>query len=217
MKTYVIGDTHGCFNTFKDLLIKINYDKSVDRLILLGDYIDRGRNSKALVEFLINLQKEIGDRCICILGNHEDMAIRYIDKEIELFQWERNGALDTLDSYKDQYGNFDRGLFKTHVDWMRSLPLYYEHSDCVMCHAGMPNTMIADNTKREILWDRDWIDEKKFPNEKLVIFGHTPRQKVYKSVNGNICIDTACVYGYYLTALCLDNMQYSSVTKNELD
>ena len=63
----------------------------------------------------------------------------------------------------------------------------------------------------------EYIIEKKFPNEKLVIFGHTPRQKVYKSVNGNICIDTGCVYGHYLTALGLDDMQYSSVTKNELD
>ena len=209
IRTIVIGDIHGCFNTLVNLLEKINYDKQNDKLIFLGDYIDRGKNSFEVVEYLIKLQKEVGcDRCICLLGNHEYMD--YTDEEL----WKLNGGNKTIKSYYKN--NVPRYI---HHWWFKTLPLMYEEKDFICCHAGLPMTKTSDNTPDDILWDRDWIKTKVEPNEKTVIFGHTPSANLaYKTINGNICIDTACVFGYQLCAMIIDDkMEFVYENKSELD
>ena len=74
-RTIAIGDIHGCYYTLIDLLQKIDYQSGRDTLIFLGDYIDRGPHSYQVVSQLKRLRAQVGDSCICLRGNHEQMAI----------------------------------------------------------------------------------------------------------------------------------------------
>jgi serine/threonine protein phosphatase 1 len=209
MRTIIIGDIHGCYYTLLNLLEKVNYDKQNDKLIFVGDYIDRGSNSFEVVEHLIKLQKEVGkDNCICLLGNHEYMA--YTDEEL----WKSNGGTKTIKSY--YRNNVPRNI---HHWWFKQLPLLHETDDFICCHAGLPKPITKDNDLDDILWDRDWIRMNTVQNEKTVIFGHTPSTNLaYKTMNGNICIDTACVFGYQLCAMVIDDkIEFIYENKNEKD
>ena len=82
MRTIVIGDVHGCYNELKELVLTLEtegeYRKGIDKLVFLGDYIDRGSDSRLVIEFIRNLQKE-NDNVIALMGNHEDMLLDYLD------------------------------------------------------------------------------------------------------------------------------------------
>lgn len=211
MRNIIIGDIHGCYYTLLNLLTKVNYNKENDKLIFVGDYIDRGKYSYEVVDYLIKLQREVGkDKCICLLGNHEYMA--YMDLQL----WKSNGGTTTIKSYFRN--NVRRDV---HLWWFRQLPLIYETDDFICCHSGLPEPVTTDNNIDDILWSRDWININTVPNEKLVIFGHTPSTELaYKTLNGNICIDTACVYGYQLCAMIIetkDNYEFIYENKDERD
>lgn len=209
-----IGDIHGCLNTLKKLIAKIEYNKDTDTLVFLGDYIDRGPFSRQTVEYIRNLQKEVGEeRCICLLGNHEDMAIRAVGafyrEAYYMRLWERNGCKSTLYSY-----NTDHNKLKEDVEWFKTLPLVYETPEIIFCHAGLPYagpevpvSEIAEDHffREEIIWDRDWLLNPPEAREYQVIFGHTPREcgKGYQLSNGDICIDAGCVYDGALCACVL--------------
>lgn len=196
MGTIIIGDIHGCFYSLLDLLEKINYNKQNDKLIFVGDYIDRGLHSFLVVDYLMKLQNEVGiNQCICLKGNHEDMFL----KDPDLWKYNK-GSYETIYSYK----LYNKPL-NYHKKWLENLPLTYETEKYIVCHAGLPKIKISDNTEEDILWDREWLKNLCFCNEKQVIFGHTPSTgQYYITKNGNIGIDTGCVFGYTLTA-CIDD------------
>ena len=204
-----IGDIHGCYYTLKSLIDKLNINKETDILIFTGDYIDRGKYSYEVLEYLRKLQKEIN--CICLLGNHEDMTINALESNDKQL-WKMNGGTKTITSY---YRN--NKLLKTHLNWLKSLPLYYETDKYIFCHAGLPKTLLKDNSKNDMLWDIDWIFNKAEPNEKQVIFGHYQNEKVFKTINGNIGIDTGCWYGGKLSALVIENEVNFSIFDVEKD
>lgn len=212
MRTIIIGDIHGCYYTLISLLDKINLDKQNDRIIFLGDYIDRGKNSFEVVEYLMKLQKEMTkERCICLLGNHEYMFLS------DEWLWLQNGGGKTKKSYyKNKHINY---LYGSHKSWMKKLPLYYETEKFICVHAGLPKPLLSDNTEDDMLWDRTHLNNKIY-REKQVVFGHTPSTLLeYKTINNDIGIDTACVFGYQLTALIINNDNYEFIheNKNEKD
>ena len=207
MRTIAIGDIHGCYHTLKKLLDEVKLDKSNDILIFIGDYIDRGKNSYEVIEFLISLQDEMGiERCKCLMGNHERMMVDGV-----VFGnnglWKRNGGNKTIKSYHKN----NQRLAKR-MSWMKELPLIHETEDLIFCHAGLPHKITADNKEFDILWERDWINTMVEKNEKTVIFGHSPISGyAYYSKNGNICIDGGCVYGGNLCALIINGDDYKPV------
>ena len=213
MRTVIVGDIHGCYYTLTSLLNKINLDKQNDRIIFLGDYIDKGKNSFEVVECLIKLQKEMTkERCICLLGNHEYMFLN--DEDL----WIYNGGGKTKRSYyKNNHISY---LYQSHKSWMKKLPLYYETEKFVCVHAGLPKSLLSDNTIEDMLWDRTHLNNR-IHREKQVIFGHTPSALLeYQTINGDIGIDTACVFGYQLTALIINNddsYEFIHEDKNEKD
>ena len=92
-----ISDIHGCCKTFKALLNKIKFNSN-DELYLLGDYIDRGPDSKGVIDYIWQLQKE-GYQVNCLRGNHEQMMLRAAFVENKLDHWMRNGGETTLFSF----------------------------------------------------------------------------------------------------------------------
>lgn len=197
-----VGDIHGCLNTLKTLLKNVDYSSQTDTLVFIGDYIDRGANSCETVAFLRKLQQQVGhDKCICLRGNHEQMAIdAYEDGDNSL--WYCNGGGTTTWSY-DRNGTD----ITSDIGWFKSLPFVYDTPEIIFCHAGLSKPLLKDNTVKDIIWGRDWIRKNDHrPREKQVVFGHTPNPAGigYTVATGDICIDAACVYGGRLCALIIE-------------
>lgn len=205
MRTIVIGDIHGCYEELKQLIVDLKdnreYNKDTDRLIFLGDYIDRGKDSRKVIEYIKELQEE-NNNVIALMGNHEKMCIDFMARSYD--GWLYNGYIPTIDSY-GSYKELEKD-----IGWMRSLPLYYEDENFIYVHAGInPNKPLEQNSEFELLWQREDFIYNRTKINKTVIFGHTPSQlmtdsdKPYKTSAGHIGIDTGCVFGGYLTALII--------------
>lgn len=199
----IIGDVHGCIKTLEKLLSKIyNLYSKNEKICYVGDVIDRGPNSKAVIERILE------DGSDCVLGNHEDMFL-YQRRFSNL-----NGGIQTLKSYGVEYSS---DIPETHQNWMRSLPLFntYEvegfSQKILVSHSFVPhpNPSALDATGRdfrhEFLWNRRGTPQK-FPNT-FHVFGHTPRYKPEKT-NYYANIDTGCCFGNSLTALHFPSLSF---------
>lgn len=203
-RTITIGDIHGCIKTFEKMLETIELQKE-DRLILLGDYIDRGPDSKAVVDLILALRDDSYD-IITLMGNHEKMLLDSIENEAGLLNWKVNGAQSTLKSF---------GISKTehleskYIDFFKALQYYYLNDDYIFVHAGLN---YSDDNPFEDKYSMLWTREKRVDLEKTdgrkVIVGHTPTQleRIKKSLDSNLLfLDGGCVYAgwsYGLGFLC---------------
>ena len=205
MKTIVIGDIHGCYNELKkmidDLTEKKVYNYKKDRLIFLGDYIDRGDDSRLVINFIRNLQNG-NQNVIALMGNHEDMAVEYFSTYDKFSPWLYNGCEYTLKSYKNHNDEL-----ASDIEWMKNLPLYFEDDNYVYVHAGINKKYSMEKqSKNTLLWAREEFiyDTKEY--NKRVIFGHTPMLfEPYYTYRDDICIDSGCVYGGSLTAFIIED------------
>lgn len=208
MKTIVIGDIHGCYSELKKLITDLEsngeYNKNTDKLVFLGDYIDRGKDSRLVIKFIRKLQKE-NKNVIALMGNHEDMLLEYYKNGDETWLW--NGGKTTLESY---YG-FDK-QFKNDMNWMKNLPLYHTDDNFVYVHGGVDvDKPLEKQDKDTLLWIREEFIYNKKEYDKIVVFGHTPTfllNKEYLPIitnANNIDIDTGCVFGGSLTALIIED------------
>ena len=223
MRTIAIGDVHGCYEELKvlmhNLLKEKVYNPKTDKLVFLGDYIDRGDNPKKVVKYIRNLQKD-NENVIAIMGNHEDMLLEWFNGDKDS-GWLWNGYEHTIESYQDKDERFLDEDFLDDIIWMNNLPLYYEDDYFVYVHAGInPNFPMEKQSRYTLLWTRNEFIYNRKKYHKQVIFGHTPDlHNPYYTTNGqNVCIDTGCVFGGYLTALVIDNdtvKQYYKVKKGE--
>ncbi len=95
-RVIAIGDIHGCSTALKSLVDAIN-PSPTDTIVTLGDYVDRGPDSKGVIDFLIHLQSKC--RTAYLLGNHEQMMMEVLSETQEPYSWLRHGGVDTLESY----------------------------------------------------------------------------------------------------------------------
>ena len=194
----VIGDVHGCYETLMALVAKLPEDK----IIFAGDLIDRGPNSKKVVQWVM----DNSDRCQCVTGNHEQMLLNAVenkDRRGVAQMWLQNGGVETLDSYfplsvsRTVYGDLDDDVSsevgterekrnrldipKEHLDFFRGLPLYIDGDDFFVSHScwnpcmdwGMAlNLNDREGRSTGLTWYRGVPG--KLPNGKFHIFGHTP-------------------------------------------
>lgn len=192
----VIGDVHGCAETLKLLITKIQ-PTSKDRIIMLGDYFDRGPKSAEVYKYL-QVMNSVWN-CTFLKGNHEHMMVKAIrDNNDDL--WMYNGGFYTKESFK----NNPDIKFGEVINWAKDLPLWTESEKYYFVHAGLPYGNPEDNDEGDMVWDRGHIANEHNTADKVVVFGHTPNCKPYKTKCGNICIDSGCVYGEQLTAMIID-------------
>ena len=220
-RLFAIGDIHGCFGTFQELIEYKIEIKNNDKLVLLGDYIDRGNQSKEVVDYIIDLQHK-GFDIIPLMGNHEAMLIDSIDSDAFLSNWMLNGGGVTLKSFGIKSL---KALDQTYIDFFKGLQFYYMFNNFLFVHAGF-NDEISDpfEDKDQMIWAR----REKYTNpvfkDKIIIHGHTPVTESFcrHSILDNrrvINIDTGCIYagnaGYgYLSALELNSMKLFSSVNN---
>lgn len=201
MLTYAIGDIHGRHDLLRDLLGSIR-DHAAGRLyklIFLGDYIDRGPASAAVVETVRAAQAEDPERVIALMGNHEAMLLAAVKHPSTLPNWLINGGLETLSSY----GVADpRDLPADTLAWLSTLPTSYEDEWRCFVHAGlMPGRARSDQTDLDRIWIREPFLDTDYDFGKHVVHGHTPlRSTTPETLPHRTNLDTAAVFGGALTA-----------------
>jgi serine/threonine protein phosphatase 1 len=222
-RTLVVGDIHGKLALFNQLLDEMQYRPERDRLVLIGDLVDRGENSRGVVERAIELQSAAPERVTVLRGNHEEMMLDWIKDpegpQAEL--WYYNGGIETLRSYATTAGEFT--LPVSHYQFLLSLPTWHEDEHAIYVHAALPEGESGeflhpeDNAdSAELLWSRN----KHFYAEyrgKTVVFGHTiaglyfgEREKVWVQDN-LIGVDTGAYLFGVLSAVELPSRTVFSV------
>jgi serine/threonine protein phosphatase 1 len=207
-----VGDLHGRYDLLERVLDDLAPRYAGSRLVFLGDYIDRGPNSRQVVERLIALGRERPDT-VFLKGNHEDMLLDALDgRRLEL--WLHNGGLETLESY-GLAGLEPPGpetlsrLPADHLEFFRGLRLYFESQSYLLVHAGVdPGLGLAEQDARDLLWIREHFHQARGHRlGKTVVFGHTPFPRPFRGP-GMIGIDTGAVYDNALTCVKLPEEEF---------
>lgn len=226
MNYFAIGDIHGCLNTLKhllDLALK-DTDAYKSHFVFLGDYIDRGPDSKGVVDLLIEFGQSFP--CTFLMGNHEHLLINALQckgARVEGYRMDayevqrcygRNGATQTLASYGINLHSEFKELPGAHQDFYLELDNHVIMDDFLFSHSGPdPRFPLEKQEEDDFLWTRDgrmYNEERKFNPELTCVFGHTPMKEPIlhdKCIN----IDTGCVYGYSLTGILLPERKIFSV------
>lgn len=188
----VMTDMHGCRATFETLCARVGLRKR-DQLFLLGDYINKGPDSRGVLDFVMNLQAK-GYRVFPLLGNHDQMLLNALDdpKQDVVKVLEANGSADLLDSKGK--------IAKHYLGFLRALPWYYELDHYLLVHAGFdfsqPDPFDQGTAMLEI---RDFkIDPLKI-GDRQIIHGHNPTglkeiQARIKASDPILRLDNGCVY-----------------------
>jgi len=209
-KIFAIGDIHGCLEKLEELMSGIDIDSRNDTLVFIGDYIDRGRFSKEVVDYILQLQSKYKN-LVCLLGNHERMFLNYlegVDEDMYLV----NGGINTLHSYEIfLYDDIEKRKSKVpadHQTFFKSLLPYYEEGIYIFVHAGLnPDVPLAEQGMYDLLWVRYEFIESEKDIGKIVVFGHTPVGEKPLIRKNKIGIDTGAVYGGKLTCVELPDVK----------
>lgn len=185
---FAIGDTHGCRATLEAMLVQIA-PRSGDTIVYLGDYIDRGPDSKGVID-LVRGHSPHGVQIVALKGNHEDIMVQAHQDPRKLDWWIRNGGQATLDSYGG-------AVPYEVVSWARGLPTSYQVPGYFFVHAGVePRAQLSKQLDEVMLWTRDWYESEEVLDkmEACVVHGHTPTLGGAEVHRNAINIDTGCVY-----------------------
>jgi serine/threonine protein phosphatase 1 len=202
---YVIGDIHGCLAPLKRLLENLEPDLYQDRLVFVGDYIDRGPDSRGVVDYILGLRARYpAENIICLRGNHEVMFADFLagrNRQLFLF----NGGMGTLSDYWGE--NWDEQtefvLPLDHQRFYRDLLPYYATDGYIFVHGGLrPGVPLNEQVDSDLYWIRGEFIAATGDFGGKVIFGHTPFKQPVILPN-KIGVDTGLVYGNFLTCLKL--------------
>jgi len=179
---YAVGDIHGRLDLLLAAFGRIEAHAGTEaaRIVCLGDYIDRGPESRGVVERLMAGPRRAGDRLDCLMGNHEDMLLHCAAGGGNTPLWLQNGGDATMASYQRAAGRrlTPPELPAAHLDWMRRLPLSLETERQVFVHAGLrPGLPIAEQSDHDKLWIREPFLEIDHDFGKHVVHGHTPSRR----------------------------------------
>jgi hypothetical protein len=215
MKTYCIGDIHGCGIELHLLLKKINPQKE-DQIIFLGDLFDRGMHSHLVWDAIQHYD------AVSILGNHEKKYIDYLTNKKDTLPSHYIWALNNLIDYGVEVKDF--------LDYLHSLPMIINYGNVIFTHGGIvPHNPLEHNVSANIYANFNY--DKKMPLVKdndnnqywwdiydgdyLVLYGHLcsedSQPRIRKNSKGNvnsIGIDTAAVHGSFLTGYCVEDNQF---------
>ena len=200
-RTFAIGDIHGCDRAFEGLLKSLDLNTN-DRLITLGDYVDRGPGSREVIERLIGLKNEC--QLIPLMGNHELMLLTVLDDPSQLSFWLGSGGKATVESY----GGDLKNIPEAHLQFIRACVPIYEGDEFFCVHANYtPNAPLDNQPEYTMYWEHlDVYFPEPHVSGKTAVVGHTPqRNGQVLNTEHLICIDTHCYGGGLLTALDLNS------------
>ncbi|WP_085307594.1 metallophosphoesterase [Planktotalea arctica] len=230
---YAIGDIHGQLEMLEDALARIEADGGKNApIIFLGDYVDRGSDSKAVIARLMD-GKSAGKPWRFLKGNHDRMfewfmepTPRHDSHLLVGYHWlhERLGGTTTLASYGVDVGN-RRRLFDVHDEARKAVPLSHQRflQDCEIsisqgplffCHAGVrPRVPLAEQAENDLVWIREDFSHDTSDHGALVVHGHTPVDAPLHAGN-HVNLDTGAGYGKPLTAAVFEGTDIHVITKD---
>nr|MBI1232320.1 serine/threonine protein phosphatase [Cytophagales bacterium] len=195
---FIIGDVHGCWNTYQEMLACWNPEQEV--LIQVGDLIDRGNFSPQCLELSRDIASEFPDRTFFLRGNHEQMMLRYLRGEDTTGHWLSNGGTSTLVGFSEA-----KISAEDYLEWLHERSLVWENDSVIVSHAGITNAddpFDVDN-RNGVLWNRGPYKDV----GKIQVIGHTPQLdgKATFSANPPVWnIDSGAFKGVCLTGIKLD-------------
>ena len=207
---FVIGDVHGCLGVLERLLDRIPWRPGRDSLVFIGDAIDRGKDSKGVVDSIIRLMRAY-PKVSALLGNHEAMLLNYLaGRERDLYL--ANRGMTTLRSYGVKWPGREDSFFPSdHISFFRSLGPFMELDGYYLVHAGFrPGVEVGRQTVEDMTWIREPFISSGYDFGKKVVFGHTPFSRPLVMDN-KIGVDTGAVYGNRLTCVELPEERFYSV------
>ncbi len=217
---YAIGDVHGRIDLLDNLIPQIIRDfESIEnapkpKLIFLGDYIDRGPDSRSVIDRILDLSTVF--EVTALKGNHEDALLRFLEDPEFGPNWVEHGGAQTLAAYgvrapapseSDAWASVRAQLIENmpqrHVAFVFSLSAYVTIGDYLFVHAGVrPNVALKDQTVHDMMWIRRPFLEAERPCDKVVVHGHTPAEEPF-SGPWRIGVDTGAYASGVLTAVRL--------------
>ena len=225
-RIYAIGDIHGRLDLLDELLQMVRRDNEMrvplerHTLIFLGDYIDRGAQSRGVIERLLTGMPDGFER-ICLKGNHEDFLLRSLSDPDIVPLWMINGGVETLASYgvirRDQPGiprrapylgpALEKALPPEHLEFFRQLPIMVTFGDYLFVHAGVkPGVPLDGQDDYDCLFIREPFLNARGWLGKMIVHGHTPVGEPEIKSN-RIGIDTGGFFSGRLTALRLEGTE----------
>lgn len=201
MPRYIaITDIHGEIHKLNNVLSKIEM-RDDDIFVFMGDYIDRGCDSKGVIDRVIELGETY--KCVYLIGSHEYAYLnaRKGDSYYDYLFWNYGGP-ETVKSY----GSFEN-IYKTHGEFLENLQFYYLTDNYLFVHAGInPNYSLEEQDETDLVYIRSTFYNNKHKLKQKIIFGHTEFDKPLIQ-NDKICIDLGCgkYKNAHLCALILDN------------
>jgi serine/threonine protein phosphatase 1 len=220
-RLYVIGDVHGMHGLLSLLLDAIDAEIADDRpddyrIIMLGDYTDRGPNSREVIDTLIGRRSD--PQFITLAGNHDDGFLDFMAEPRQSTVFARHGGEATAASYGAPFDTRDEASViaagealgdlvpETHKHFLRTLPDRTSFGDFFFCHAGIrPGIALEAQSRADLTWIRsEFLDEPRL-FDKLVVHGHTPCRRPEMLPN-RINIDTGAHRHGVLTALVAEGL-----------
>ena len=226
MKRFVIGDIHARHEALLEVIEKSGIDRDNDLLIILGDVVDGGRDTKKVIDELLTFKNRV-----FVIGNHDVFFLKYLaDEEVNPY-WINQGGAATLNSYggrvvpNDEYLEDDPVVFdvsnidipEEHIDFLMDHRLTYVLDGMLFVHAGIvPGAALDEQTLHTLTWDRKLIEFarwKSVPDFEHVFIGHTTTQAVNGetrplTLNNLTMLDTGAGWSGKLTLMDVDTREY---------
>jgi serine/threonine protein phosphatase 1 len=220
-RIYAVGDVHGRIDLLNSMLSKIARDlqqrpcrSAVE--VFLGDYVDRGPHSKAVIETLLT-KPPVTEQRHCLRGNHEQALLDFLRDPEVLLEWSQFGGLETLASYglgprlpltRSDAGRlrdeFAAALPPAHLSFLTSTAPSLSIGGYLFVHAGIRPGLAIDAQKLEdLLWIREPFLASQRDHGKIIVHGHTPSEEPEVLAN-RINIDTGAFLTGRLTCVVLE-------------
>lgn len=215
---FVVGDIHACPQELEDLITACALERE-DRLVFLGDYIDRGPGAREVVDFLLDLQADQVCPMTFLKGNHEDMLLDFLGYAGHFGEsFLVNGGIATLKSYgltEGRQGQQAALHFPSqHLEFFQQLERYVAFGDTLCVHAGVSPIQSLDKQDEESLfWIRQEFITHPHSLPYTVLFGHTPQREVLLDLPYKVGLDTGLVYGGKLSCLEMTEKKLLQVRK----
>ncbi|MDK4703887.1 metallophosphoesterase family protein [Rhizobium sp. CNPSo 4062] len=198
-KTYVIADIHGRYDLLQAALERIENNPSGGTIVFLGDYVDRGPDSKSVLDRLMEGPGGAHWRWVCLKGNHEDMMVAALRGEVDLAWWLGNGGQQTLSS-------FDMRVPDEYLAWADALPQYHADGNRIFAHAGVdPTKPLSEQTEAMLLWSRCSKYHDIAHHDGYLVHGHTPFEDGPVVLEGRCNLDTGAVWTGSLAVAVFDD------------
>ena len=216
-RLFAIGDIHGCPGELGALLDGLPLEAS-DTVCFVGDYIDRGRDSKGVVDLLLQACTRADVRWVFLKGNHEDMCLAFLGRSGSWGEsWMGNGGAAAVRSYgvdaRSEPAVVEGAMPETHLAFLAGLERSFRWGGYLFVHAGIrPGVPWDQQTDDDLLWIREEFVLHPHGLPETIVFGHTPARAPYVDLPYKVGIDTGLVYGGALTALELPDLVLHQVS-----